>query len=316
MHAATRSPFQTASPGTPSPSTGNPSVRTYDGRTSSLASARRSASTLATCMPSRSHSSGPTTTTDQATARRSDLGVAPLAGLLGEQLGVGEPRDDPPVTRRQDRGRCDQRAGAGAAPGLVDARDRVEPAPPQRALVAVEPRVAAHGQPPGQRGHGPTASKVSGRLMHLEVAERPDDREHLADDVLRRARSRRRGHRGAPGCRRTGSGCRPCTQRYPSGTFCSKVMSEGSFARPRGSTLVQGGAVDGDPALVVAAGDGVAADADDALDQVTAGREQPERPRAPWPATLRACGASASSSQPPGSAKTTMSPRCGDAPPQ
>ena len=71
MQAATRSPFQTASPGTSSPSTGNPSVRTYDGRTSSLASARRSASTLATCMPSRSHSSGPTTTTDQASARRS-----------------------------------------------------------------------------------------------------------------------------------------------------------------------------------------------------------------------------------------------------
>ena len=71
MQAATRSPFHTASPGTSSPSTGKPSVRTYDGRTSSRASERRSASTLATCMPSRSHSSCSTTTTDQASARRS-----------------------------------------------------------------------------------------------------------------------------------------------------------------------------------------------------------------------------------------------------
>ena len=69
MQAATRSPFQTASPGTPSPSTGNPSVRTYAGGRSSSATARRSASTLATCMPSRSHSSCETTTTDQASAR-------------------------------------------------------------------------------------------------------------------------------------------------------------------------------------------------------------------------------------------------------
>ena len=71
MQAATRSPFHIARPGTSSPSTGNPSVRTYAGRSSSRASERRSASTLATCMPSRSHSScGTTTTTDHATARR------------------------------------------------------------------------------------------------------------------------------------------------------------------------------------------------------------------------------------------------------
>ncbi len=70
MHAATRSPFQTASPGASSPSTGKPSVRTYAGRTSSRASARRSASTFATCIPNRSHSSGSTTTTDQADALR------------------------------------------------------------------------------------------------------------------------------------------------------------------------------------------------------------------------------------------------------
>ena len=70
MQPATRSPFQTARPGTPSPSTGNPSVSTYAGGSSSRATARRSASTLATCIPSRSHSSCETTTTDHATARR------------------------------------------------------------------------------------------------------------------------------------------------------------------------------------------------------------------------------------------------------
>ncbi len=70
MHAATRSPFQIASPGTPRPSTGNPSVRTYAGGRSSSATARRSASTLATCIPSRSHSSDSMTTTDHARARR------------------------------------------------------------------------------------------------------------------------------------------------------------------------------------------------------------------------------------------------------
>ncbi len=70
MAAATRSPFQTASPGRPNPSTGNPSVSTYDGVTESRASARRRAATLATCMPSRSHSVDGTTTTDQDSARR------------------------------------------------------------------------------------------------------------------------------------------------------------------------------------------------------------------------------------------------------
>ena len=69
MQAATRSPFHTASPGRPRPSTGKPSVRTYCGGTSSSATARRSASMLATCMPSRSHSSDSMTTTDHDRAR-------------------------------------------------------------------------------------------------------------------------------------------------------------------------------------------------------------------------------------------------------
>ena len=73
MQAATRSPFHIARPGTLEPVDGEAVGQHVRRRTSSRASARRSASTFATCMPSRSHSSGSTTTTDQASARRSDL---------------------------------------------------------------------------------------------------------------------------------------------------------------------------------------------------------------------------------------------------
>ena len=68
--AATRSPFQTARPGVPSPSTANPSVSTYVGATSRRSRAIRNAITLTTCMPSASHSAGSRLTTDQATALR------------------------------------------------------------------------------------------------------------------------------------------------------------------------------------------------------------------------------------------------------
>ena len=68
--AATRSPFHTARPGVPRPSTAKPSVSTYVGATSSRSSAIRSAITLATCIPSTSHSPGSRPTTDQATALR------------------------------------------------------------------------------------------------------------------------------------------------------------------------------------------------------------------------------------------------------
>ena len=69
MHAATRSPFHIARPGTPRPAIGKPSVRTYPGVSSRRANARRIASTLVTCRPRRSTSSGGTMTTDHATAR-------------------------------------------------------------------------------------------------------------------------------------------------------------------------------------------------------------------------------------------------------
>ena len=95
MQPATRSPFHMASPGTSSPSTGKPSVRTYPGRVSNRASARRSASTLATCIPSSSHSADSTTTTDQASARRAweafrgaSVIVCPVRGETGTKLGA------------------------------------------------------------------------------------------------------------------------------------------------------------------------------------------------------------------------------------
>ena len=127
MQAATRSPFHIARPGTSSPSTGNPSVSTYAGRRSSRASERRSAATLATCMPRRSHSSCETTTTDQATARRTTCVVAALTGLGGQQLGVGQPGHDARLALGKDRRRGDQRAGTGPAARLVDAGHRREP---------------------------------------------------------------------------------------------------------------------------------------------------------------------------------------------
>ena len=68
-HAATWSPFHTARPGTPAPSTGKPSVKTYSGRTESAASDRRSAERFQNCNPSRSTSAASITTTEKASAR-------------------------------------------------------------------------------------------------------------------------------------------------------------------------------------------------------------------------------------------------------
>ena len=85
------------------------------------------------------------TTTDQASARREDLVVAALARLLGEQLGVGQPGDLAALAGLEDRGAGDQRPGAGATAGLVDAGDELHADPAQGALVAVEPGVAPDG---------------------------------------------------------------------------------------------------------------------------------------------------------------------------
>ncbi len=160
MQAATRSPFHTASPGRPSPSTGKPSVRTYCGATSSSATARRSASMFATCMPSRSHSSDSMTTTDHDSARLRMWCVAALARLLGEQLGVGQPGDLAGLAGPQDRGAGDQRPGARSTTGLVDAGHEIHAHAAQGALVAVEPGVAPDGRSVRQPGHEPFRALV------------------------------------------------------------------------------------------------------------------------------------------------------------
>jgi hypothetical protein len=67
--AATRSPFHTARPGAPRPSTGNPSVNTYSGEVDNDASARRIAARLHTCRPRESTSVAGMIMTDQASAR-------------------------------------------------------------------------------------------------------------------------------------------------------------------------------------------------------------------------------------------------------
>ena len=82
------------------------------------------------------------TTTDQATRAVDDLGVDPLAGGGGQQLGVGQPGHPAPPAGREHAGGGHQRAGAGAAAGLVGAGDGGEPAAAQRALHVPE-RVGA-----------------------------------------------------------------------------------------------------------------------------------------------------------------------------
>ena len=71
-HAATRSPFHTARPGTPNPSTGKPSVSTYSGPVVSKASARRIADRLQTCRPRVSTSAGGTMITEYASNKYQD----------------------------------------------------------------------------------------------------------------------------------------------------------------------------------------------------------------------------------------------------
>src|SRR5262249_22375939 len=87
--------------------------------------------------------------------RSYDVRVAPLARLLGEQLGVREPGDLTGLARLEDRRPRDQRPGARPAPRLVDAGDHPHPRAPQRALVAVQPGVAPDGRAEGQAAHWP-----------------------------------------------------------------------------------------------------------------------------------------------------------------
>ena len=137
MQAATRSPFHIASPGTSRPSTGKPSVSTYAGRRSSRASERRSASTLATCMPIRSHSSVLDDHHRPGHRAAEHLLVAALARLRRQQLGVGQAGDlaracpragsrpRPRAGRRRRHGRPRRhRRSAPGRPGAARARSR------------------------------------------------------------------------------------------------------------------------------------------------------------------------------------------------
>ena len=155
-HAATRSPFQTARPRHPEPVDGEPVGEDVLRRPRAAPRARRNASTLATCMPSRSHSSCRSTTTDHARARAHDLVVAAVPRLLGQQLRVGQTGHDrrpcppagwPPPPPAE--------AGAGPPPRLVHPGHQVDAVAAQRPLVAVEPCVTPYRPPPGSGSRSP-----------------------------------------------------------------------------------------------------------------------------------------------------------------
>ena len=95
-------------------------------------------------MPSRSISAHGTTTTDQASARRTTGLVHPLARGGGEQLGVGQLVDLTAGAGRERDRADDQRPGARPAARLVGAGDDVEAVPVQGPLVAPQPGLAAH----------------------------------------------------------------------------------------------------------------------------------------------------------------------------
>ena len=162
MQAATRSPFHTASPGTPRPSTGKPSVSTYSGGTVSLRHRPAQRLDVGDVHPEpvallvRDHDHRP------GDRPADDLRVGALARLLGEQLGVGQAGHDARLARRQDRGAGDERPGTGAPAGLVDARDHLDAVPAQGALVAVEARVPADRRTPRQLAHRRRRYSASG----------------------------------------------------------------------------------------------------------------------------------------------------------
>ena len=298
MQAATRSPFQIASPGTPSPSTGNPSVRTYAGGRSSSATARRSASTLATCMPEPVALVGLDDDDRPGEGAAYDLGRSsargPSRSAAWSRRGPGTM---PALPGGQDRGAGDQRAGAGAAAGLVDAGDRLDADPAQRALVAVEPGVAPDGQTSGQLTHGRSGGvghvrEGVGSVHPAGVVGGPEQDEDLADDEVDRHELVTRDAVGllvASTCgrssRRSGPGCRPsrrCGRRAPgrpsscSSHWLHRAVAGTPFVVLDVVVLVERLAVDRDPALLVAALDHVALDADHPLHEVAALGVEPD----------------------------------------
>ena len=235
MQAATRSPFQTASPGTPSPSTGNPSVRTYVGR--DVEQRHRPAQRLdvgdvhaepVALLGLDDH--------DRPGQRAThDLGVAALAGLLGEQLGVGQPGHDAGLAcragsprprraaRRRRRGRPRRRRRSAPDPcGAGRARSRRA-----RRRGGPSSRGGARSRGRHRRRHGAsgTSAKVSGRCSHRKwsgaarAARTPCRRPGRPARTRRPGRSRSRTRSTcARRSRPSGSGCRPSRRCVPSGT--------------------------------------------------------------------------------------------------
>ena len=188
--AATRSPFHTARPGGAEPvdrepvgqHVVGPHVELRHGAAQRLDVGHVHAEPVALVVRDDDHRPG------QRPAH--DLVVAALAGLLGEQLGVGQARARcRPCPAGQDRRAGDQRPGAGTAPGLVDAGDEADAVAVQGALVAVEAGVAAHGRARAGAcswaagGVGGVAQLV-GASDEAEVVPRPGHGEHLADDQV------------------------------------------------------------------------------------------------------------------------------------
>ena len=181
-------------------------------------------------------------TADQLDRPLHDLRVDPLAGRRGQQLGVGQLGHLAAGPAGQhDRGH-DERAGAGAAAGLVGAGDRRQAGAGERPLVGVEAALAAYDEP-WQRSQGagrePRGSRrrllmgtsvrlvtmpgrsslacrnVAGCCSQPARLERPDAGERAADDVGDRHEATTRVARGGSGCPRTPSGGHPSPRAGP-----------------------------------------------------------------------------------------------------
>ncbi len=269
------------------------------------------------------------TTTDHASARRTTCVVAALARLLGEQLGVGEPGDDAGLARRAGSPR---RRPAGRHRRRGPPRRRRRSARCRAGAARARSRragVAPDGQTAGQLAHGRSVGVGHVREGVGTVHE---------PEVVGAARAGRRPCRrpgrpatnSSPGTQSVWSSRHMCTvesaewarlspitKMWPSGTGPAVQSQAGhrpvaGDACPRADVvvLVERLAVDRDPALLVAALDRVALDADDPLHQVAARRGRARSWPSPWRRVVGPAD-SAAPSQPPGSLKTTTSPRCG-----
>ena len=119
-----------------------------------------------------------------------DLGVDPLPGRGGEQLGVGQPGNPPAPAGGQHARGGDQRPGAGAATGLVGAGDGGEAAAPQRALHVPERvgTVVVADRAPARAGPGRrdvSGSRQPSRIRHYDAARNTAGAGHRPPDARR-----------------------------------------------------------------------------------------------------------------------------------